>query len=402
MTPTIDKPSNTADQLSIELRRLADKRNPFTADDHQRARVLIDQADHFEARKNIQNAGMDELEISYNRAFESFLRHGLEASAYDRGVTAAERRVLESRDMGVGLLGGAYPGATSGFVASLSFNTEVTSALKHYGGVISTATLVDTPTGAPRAFPSDNDAQVTGEMLLEGAPASQVDVPIGQKILSSFRFSSRIVKVSLEQVRDAGFDLPGYLAQRLGIRLVRVFNDKFTSGSEPMGLINAADVGAVAVGSESNTGNADGPATVGSDDVCALVASVDAAYRTDGGFMMHANVLAGLQRLKDRVGLPVFPGLHSGGANSILNFPVFVNNAMSELPTAPSSPAVTYPTIAFGAFSRYTIRRAPMMVYRLSERFAELGQVAFLILQRADGNLMDGGGGAVKTLVNIF
>jgi hypothetical protein len=42
------------------------------------------------------------------------------------------------------------------------------------------------------------------------------------------------------------------------------------------------------------------------------------------------------------------------------------------------------------------------MVFRLAQRGFEYGQVWYLAFQRADGNLIDGGGGAVKVLTNTF
>jgi HK97 family phage major capsid protein len=58
-------------------------------------------------------------------------------------------------------------------------------------------------------------------------------------------------------------------------------------------------------------------------------------------------------------------------------------------------------SIVFGQLSKYVIRRAgPIRIQRLTEKYAEYGQIAFIAFVRRDGNLLDAGSHPVKTLVN--
>ena len=57
-------------------------------------------------------------------------------------------------------------------------------------------------------------------------------------------------------------------------------------------------------------------------------------------------------------------------------------------------------SMLFGALKKYQIRRvAEMRILRLTERFADFGQVGFLGLARYDGNLLDAGTHPVKYLI---
>ena len=90
----------------------------------------------------------------------------------------------------------------------------------------------------------------------------------------------------------------------------------------------------------------------------------------------------------------------SGSAPStILGYPYAINNDMDQLTN--TSPISTRKTVAFGRLDKYLIRRVKeMSVLRLSERYAEYGQVAFIGFMRADATLLDAGTHPVKYLLN--
>jgi HK97 family phage major capsid protein len=56
--------------------------------------------------------------------------------------------------------------------------------------------------------------------------------------------------------------------------------------------------------------------------------------------------------------------------------------------------------VVFGALDKYLIRNVKALsIMRLSERFADYGQVAFIGFSRADGNLIDAGTHPVKHIL---
>jgi HK97 family phage major capsid protein len=381
---------------------LVNKNGPLTAEERKRFTEIREEMDALEPQIRT------EADRKYEAAFRSYLRYGLDSSSHQRGLGSEERAVFLDaqrikRELRMDTAGGeaAYPGSSGGYFAPMLFEQTVASAERYYGCMLDVSNRVETTSGAPMGFPADDDATITGEIVPENAQSVCEDVPLSLTMLSSFKFSSRIVKMSMELAQDAGFPIDAYLADRFGIRLGRAMNTKFTRGAgsvEPTGLITAAPIGAAAVGSYSTDG-VGGANTVGVEDLLSLEMSVDPAYRGSASYMMHANTLSFLKGLKDRSGRPIYS---LGEQNFVNGYSCLVNNDMDQLPAAPSSPAVTAKTVAFGKFSKYTYRSAPLMVFRLAQRGFEYGQVWYLAFQRADGNLIDGGGGAVKVLTNTF
>ncbi len=422
---------HTIDQQ--ELRTLTNKAAimPLTPVEQRRLQNLIDTAEG--------HANADP-ETKYNRAFRRFLSVGPGLSQFsfenpDRTkkiLSPSDRAILrareisssnyyidsESRDMAdssgpdaptsVATMGGAYPGSsTSGFFASVEFNAQVTSAMRTYGGVLSEATILSDETGRIRAFPTDDDTSVSGELVKEGQQVTQHDVSINQVLVGAFKFSSRMVRISRELCEDSAIDLQAYLAERMGIRLARTMNDRFTNGKgsgqgEPFGLIYNAPLGCVAQGSSGNTGGSESANnSIGSTDLENLVNSVDSAYHPGARFMMHSRTLAGLKSSVDKNGRPLWvAGLSTGGSDSLMgSFGITINDSMQALSPTTSSPQVSTISVAFGQFSKYVIKKvSPMVVYTLLEKYALEGVVGYLCLVRADGGMLDRN--AVKVLVN--
>jgi HK97 family phage major capsid protein len=277
--------------------------------------------------------------------------------------------------------------------------------MRYAGPLLDITDVTDTTSGASRAYPSDSDQTSTGEIVPENGQVTAEDIPAGSVVLGAFKFSSRIIKGSFELAQDAGVDFDGYIAGRLGVRLGRIMNAKFSTGVgtvEPFGVATQATLGASAIGSSGNTGGSDGTNTIGTTDLATLVGSVDSAYYSNARFMVHPATLASLRACVSKAGLPVFPGLNYAGEDSLFGFSVSVNPWLDTLQTNPSSPAVTRKTVLFGDFRRYRVRRAPLIVMRLPTRFADTGQIGFLAFWRADGAICDGSGGSIKCLVNQY
>jgi HK97 family phage major capsid protein len=139
------------------------------------------------------------------------------------------------------------------------------------------------------------------------------------------------------------------------------------------------------------------------DDLIDLEHSVDPAYRQTAKFMMHDSTLKVIKKLKDTSGRPIFlpggnanlgGGLVTGTPDTILGYPIQINQSMAVLGT-------TVKSILFGALDKYLIRDVRgIELLRLDERFAEFGQVAFLAFARYDGNLLNAGTNPVKYFIN--
>jgi HK97 family phage major capsid protein len=333
----------------------------------------------------------------YARAFSSYLRNGLNPTERGgRGVSDEDRSVMlsrrETRDMGVGT------GSEGGFFVPQSFSYQVEEAMKYFGPMLQCSTVMDTSTGAPLPWPTSNDTTVVGEQLAENTQVSAADVTLSSITFNAWKYSTKLVKVSLELVQDSAFDMEQWLSREFAIRLGRILNTKFTVGvgtTEPNGIVTAAAAGPTAVGASANTGGSDSATnTIGSIDVVELEHSIDVAYRPGASYMMNDGTLKALKEVLDKYGRPLWkPGLASGDPDTINGYPYWINNDVATL-------AASAKTVLFGQMKKYLVRRVKsLQVLRLSERYADYGQIAFIGFARYDGNLLDAGTHPVKYLI---
>ena len=285
----------------------------------------------------------------------------------------------EMRDMGSGGQG-AYPGATTGFFVPVGFVQAVEEALKYYGPMLNGGPgmprIFDTDTGQVLPYPTANDTTVTGELIGEGQQVTDIDVSLNQILFGAYKFSSRLVKVSIELLQDSAFNFDDFLTHMFGIRLGRIMNTYFTTGtgtSQPTGIVTASTLGTTAVGSSVNDGTSAGANTIGSTDLVNLEHSVDPLYRPGARFMMHDSTLRQLKTILDKYGRPLWlPGLAVRAEDTILSYGYSINNDMAQLQSIASSPTVSNKTVLFGQLEKYMIRRVrDMSVLRLEERFAD-------------------------------
>ena len=343
----------------------------------------------------------------------AFLKRFMKTSLSEKEMRDIAKLIgREFRDMGTSGQG-AYPGITSGagIFVPVGFVDRITEALKYYGPMLTGGEdmpdIMETATGQPLPFPTDNDTTVTGEIIGEAQQVTTADITIGQVILGAYKFSTRLVKVSIELLQDSAFDIEAYLIKKFAIRTGRILNTKFTIGSgvnEPYGLVTQSVLGATAVGTSSNDGTAAGTNTIGSDDMTSLEHSVDPLYRMMARYMFHDSTLKSLKQVKDKYGRPLWlPSVQVNAPDTINGYKYAINNDMDTLQTQSTSPPVTKKTVLFGHLPLYQIRRVKeMSVLRLEERFGDFGQIAFLGFSRYDANLLDAGTHPVKYLANVY
>lgn len=355
--------------------------------------------------ENKPNGGNSEEEKAekdkkFAKAFRNYLKHGLTANSIDRGISDEERGLLlERRDMGTGG-GNALQGTGGGFFVPVGFVYDVEEALKYYGPMLKAATIMPTDTGQPLPYPTANDTAVVGELVGEAQQVTTNDVTLGNVVFNAYKYSTKMVKVSVELLQDSAFDIEAFLKKQFAIRLGRILNTHFTTGagsgsSQPNGIITASTAGPTAVGSSGNTGGSEtGGTSIGSDDLFELEHSVDILYRQGAAFMMNDLTLKKIKQIKDKFGRPLWmPGLSVKEPDTINSYPYWINNDMATV-------AVNNKTVLFGQIEKYMIRQVKeLSVLRLVERFADFGQVAFIGFARYDGNLLDAGTHPTKYLV---
>jgi HK97 family phage major capsid protein len=325
-------------------------------------------------------------EAEYRKTFSRFVRSG------DRtGVR------YESRALGISSPTASVP--TSVLVPQ-GFVQEIEQALLYYCPFLRICRIIDTATGAPLPFPVSNDTGNSATIIGEGLQVSEATPTLSNIIFGAYKLTSGLVKVSLELAQDSAFDVDRYLIEQFATRFGRGLSGYFTNGagsgsSEPNGVLTAATAGPTAVGSAANTGGSEtGANSIGSADIVELEHAVDPSYRQGALYMMHDSTLKFLKKLVDKYGHPLlWESAKDGMPQKINGYEVVVNNDMPEIGTGNK-------TVLFGNFQKYAIRRVKEIgVLRLSERFADYGQIGFIGFARYDGNLLDAGTHPVKYLV---
>src|SRR5579885_1897001 len=310
---------------------------------------------------------------------------------------ASESGYREYRDMGTGG-GNALQGTGGGYFVPVGFVDDVEEAMKWYGDMLRSSTILDTATGQPLPYPTANDTTTVATLIAEGTQVSEGDISLGNVLFGAYKYTSNLVKVSIELLQDSAFDLESFCKNLFAMRFGRGLNTAFTTGTgtnQPKGILAAATAGPTATGAAANDGGSEtGGTSIGTDDLVALEHSVDKAYRRDAGFMANDQTIKMIKQLKDKYGRPIWlPGIAVQAPDTILGYQYFTNN---DLPTV----AVNAKTVLFGQLKKYLIRQVKeMAVLRLNERYADYGQVAFVAFARYDGNLLDAGTHPVKYLV---
>jgi len=265
---------------------------------------------------------------------------------------------------------------------------EIEIALLKFGGIRNVATIQRTTTGADLPIPTTNDTSNKGERIDENTTANEQDVTLGQLVLQAYKYSSKMVRVSLELMQDSATDMSTLLGRLLGERVGRIQNEEFTTAngsSKPNGLLNAAADSSVTTASN---------AALTHSELLQLSHSVDPAYRENGAaqWMFNDTTLRIVKEMKDSQNRPLWlPGVAVGAPDTIDGYGYQINQ---DMPSGASAKA-----ILFGELSKYIVRDVmEWTLIRLDERYAELGQVAFLGWTRADGDLLDAGTNPVKYL----
>lgn len=324
-------------------------------------------------------------EKAYRSAFWAWARHGMD------GLDPQQRSVLrggvsqipELRAMGV-----AVPTA-GGFGVADEDMQPIVDAMKFYGGMRQAGcTILPTATGADLPIPTGDDTGNTGEQLGDNTAVSEQDITLGQKIMRAYVYSSKLIRVSYQLLQDTGFPLESWLSERLGERLGRITNTKFTTGS------GAATPEGVVTGS-TYCGTTTASATaVTWDELVDLELSVDRAYRQRARYMFNDTTLKAMKKLVDGTSRPIWvPGISVREPDTINGYPYVIN---SDMPNCASSQKA----VLFGDFSHYYIRDVQgVTLIRLTERYADYLQVGFMAFSRHDGQLIDAGQHPIKHLL---
>ena len=127
--------------------------------------------------------------------------------------------------------------------------------------------------------------------------------------------------------------------------------------------------------------------------------NVNRAYRANAQWMTSDNNLKVILKLVDGQSRPLFESLtnvslKSGEPETLLGQPLIINNDIADM-------AASAKSLLYGDFRNYWIRDVKaMMMLRLTERYADNGQVGFIAFMRSDGRMIDAGAHPVQYYIN--
>lgn len=305
--------------------------------------------------------------------FDTWLRGG-------ENALSAEQRSVFRNTMST------TTGSEGGHTVPTTIAAQLIDSLKAFGGMRAVSESFTTAQGNPMSYPTSDGTAEVGELVAENATAADADPTFGTVSLNVFKFGSKTVAVPIELLQDSSIDIEAFIRNRLTVRLGRIMNQMFTTGTgtaQPRGVATGASSGKV-----GTTGQT---LSVIVDDLIDLQHSVDPAYRESGRcrFMMNDGSLKVVRKLKDTAGRPIFvpsydSGITRGVPATLLGDPIQVNQDVAAM-------AANARSILYGDFAQYKIRDAmQVQLFRFADSaFIRKGQIGFLAWARAGGNLVD-------------
>jgi len=314
-----------------------------------------------------------------DRGFENYLRTGRpNADISGLQVTNAQ---------------GEGGSASGGYLVPSGFRQKLVEVRKSFGGFAAEVDSFDSGNGAPIEYPTLDDTANTGDITAESAPiTSGNDLVFGTVTLGAYKYTSAgagsnlPLRVSVELLQDAAFDVEGLVSRALGMRIARKQAAHWITGTgvgQPLGVL------ASSLTSDNDLDVAD---VIDYDDIMDTYDLLDAAYEPNAKWLMKKNTWSQIRGIVDTNGRPIVQdsttGITGVPQKSLIGFPVVIDEGCPTL----SSAAITYP-IAFGDFREaYVIRRvsALAVVVNPYSRAAN-GEVEFSAWERADGNIQNRG-----------
>lgn len=334
--------------------------------------------------------GVPSIPSAEGRAFSRYLLEGIRSP-----------ELRESRAAGEGT------NSAGGYLVPPGWWQRLQIALKAYGGIANDFELLETDTGQPMQWATNDPTGVIGSLIAENTQISDVDYVFGQGTMGAYMFTSGVQKVSFQLDQDSAFGIENFIQARVGEALGRSLAQYAISGtgsSQPLGVVAAlgaastsgsggpisltaaTKVNLLGPGTGSSTtgttqvtelvGNVISPATV-----LTLIASVDRAYRALGAkFYMNDKVLNNMRRIADGYGRPFYDTLQDDRNPTLQGYPVVVDNNLPDL-TASTASGVVFGHVGSAMILRM-VKGASIM--RLDQRYADYLQVGYIGYQRLD------------------
>jgi len=363
-----------------------------------------------ETAADTQGVSRDELDSrkdQHERAFKSYLRHGVAGLNGEERRNLVETRVANDANA-LYTVGGA---SNAGYLVPQGFWHNLQTALKQFGGLLELANIVETSTGNPMPWPTVDPTSIVGNYV--GAQGTQLgfqDYVFGQGMMNAWTITSNVALASVEAINDSAFDIETFVRTRIGESIGRFVAAELYTGtgsSALLGLTTAITAYGVKTGAQGGiyqpgaggtvtklgSGTAVNKLTSGTpgwDDIVGMTAKVDPAYRASGRctWVMNDTTLWNIRSITDTQGHPLWnPNVQVGADDRVYGYPVKIDQNAGNISTTLN----TVGGLLFGDFQTCMVVRQvnQASVMRLDERYADFLQVGFLGFVRMDSRAND-------------
>lgn len=321
-----------------------------------------------------------------DRAFDHYLRTG-----------TANQDIQELRAQQVGT------DSEGGYMVSPQFRQKLVEVRKAYGGLANEVDTFSTEKGGSLEYPSLDDTANEGSITAEEAAfADGDDLAFGTVALGAFKYTSSgagtttPLRVSVELLQDAEFDVQGLVSRALGTRIERKQAVDWVNGNGttlPFGILHDGLTADVVLDVE---------ATIDYDELLDVEAALDPAYEQNAKWLFNKATWIAIRRIVGTDGRPLVQEAQVAGVGgrpekTLLGYPVVLDQACNDV----TQDGVDGGFALLGDLREaYVIRRvAPLTVIVNPYTRMNNGQVEYVAWERADGNIQNRS--AYATLENI-
>lgn len=318
---------------------------------------------------------MQRVDDTLERAFNHYLRTGV-----------PNQDITELRAQGVG------SGSVGGYMVPPGFREKLVEVQKAFGGLANEVEVINTTEGNSLQWPSLDDTANQGAITSESSAfANGNDLAFGTVTLGAFKYTSLgagsnlPLRVSVELLQDAAFDVQGLVARKLGERIARKQAADFCAGtgtSLPFGICHAN----LTADKTLTT-----PGTITYADLLATEALLDPAYEPNAKWVMNKAAWIKVRGVVDGSQRPLIldqaqSGMGGRPERTLLGYPVVIDQAM---PPISGGSGLNFAVLG-DLRESYVIRHVQDLVVVVDPYGrASNGEVQYTAWQRADGNIQN-------------
>lgn len=263
-----------------------------------------------------------------------------------------------------------------GYLAPLDFVQDIIKKIVLYSPIRDIVTVRQTQNKSI-LFPTRTSTFAAAWVSEQASRPETIGLAYGQEEIMSHEMYA-LVLITYADMEDAYFDMSAQIQMECAEQFAVTEGAAFVNGNgvgKPEGLLTNTNV---------PTAYSGDPALLKADGLINTAYTLKSAYAKNAIWVMNRSTLGACRTLKDSYGQYLWqPGIASDIPNTILD------HAYMEAPDMPSVAALSYP-IMFGDFKRayVVVDRVQMVMTRLTERYADLGQIGFIARKRVGGQVV--------------